>query len=56
MRDNRNGHGKRVEERLDERDAERRDEVNAADDTGLVRQQEILHEVELPEGEEIPKP
>ena len=56
MNDNRNGHGKRVEQRLDERDAERRDGVNAADDTGLVRQQETLHEVELPDGEEIPRP
>ncbi len=33
---------------LDEEDAERRGAVNAADDTGLVQQQERLHVVEVP--------
>jgi hypothetical protein len=36
----------------DEGDEERREAVNAADDTGLVRQQERLHVVELPEEED----
>jgi hypothetical protein len=30
----------------DERDGDRRERVTAADDTGLVRQQELLHVIE----------
>ncbi len=40
--------------REDERDEKRREAVTAADDTGMVRQQETLHEVEVDEdGEPI---
>jgi hypothetical protein len=34
-------------ERTDEREEDRRTEVEAADDTGLVRQQELIVESEL---------
>jgi hypothetical protein len=40
----------------DERDEARREAVNAADDTGMVRQQETLHEVEVDENGEAVAP
>jgi hypothetical protein len=40
----------------DEREEERRSEVGAADDTGLIRQQEEITEAEIDEGLESGRP
>jgi hypothetical protein len=49
-------HQNREDAEHDERDEVRREAVNAADDTGMVRQQETLHEVEVDENGEAVAP
>ena len=46
----------RKPEQKDDRDDDRRKEVEAADDTGLVRQQEAITEAEIDEGLENGQP
>ncbi|MBD5633577.1 MAG: hypothetical protein IAI49_03760 [Candidatus Eremiobacteraeota bacterium] len=49
-------HNEDIERPSEHDDDGRRESVIAADDTGLVQQQETLHEIELGEGAEIGAP